>query len=439
MIVVTTRNATGLRACLKGIQRERAHLSLETIIVLNSATDDVRAVATSDTMITIVESGISLGFAGGTNLGAEHAHGDYLLLLHDDAEGEPAWMSTLVSCADAHPRAGAIGSLLLNPDGGLQSAGSILWRDGTTSPAWSSDLSSLARLTEPFPVDYCSSASLLVRADTWHAIGGADERFYPAYYIDVDLAMMIREVGEVVLCEPRSRVRHAYRDRDDLDFRAFAAERNRKRFLDKWSKALEIQLPRQLESASLELARSHAVSQAERLKASESAGATQPDPAQPPLASEQLQRERRHLAQEAELKDAWSNELARKHRELGVELAAARESSLEIASQREQLVQELNTVRSELDALRAELVSTRQQLDARAETIMNLERDREAWRQRELGLQAERAQREEQLAWLHEREAMLQRIESGGWWRLRRHVLPLINFSQWLRRPWARR
>jgi hypothetical protein len=40
---------------------------------------------------------------------------------------------------------------------------------------------------------------------------------------------------------------------------------------------------------------------------------------------------------------------------------------------------------------------------------------------------------EETMAFLHRRHETLSRIEQGGWWRLRRRVLPLIRMAAWLR------
>jgi GT2 family glycosyltransferase len=50
------------------------------------------------------------------------------------------------------------------------------------------------------------------------------------------------------------------------------------------------------------------------------------------------------------------------------------------------------------------------------------------------GLEHERSAAAEQLAVLHERHLTLCRIEAGGWWRLRSHLLPLLRGASWIRR-----
>ena len=132
VIVVTTVNAAGLARCLRSLAAQPDDPSFETIVVLNGAEDEVREVATGASGVKVVESVVNRGFAGGANLGRAAASGEFIVLLHDDAEAQEGWLSALVRCADEHPEAGAIGSRVLNPDGTLQNAGTVLWRDAST-------------------------------------------------------------------------------------------------------------------------------------------------------------------------------------------------------------------------------------------------------------------------------------------------------------------
>ena len=181
--------------------------------------------------------------AGAGNLGRSLARGEFLALLHDDAEVLPGWMEALVEAADAHPEAGAIGSMVLNPDGSLQNAGSMLWQDAQTSPRWSGDAAPVSASDPIEAVDYCGTASLLVRASAWDAIGGLDEQIYPAYYVDVDLCLSLWQAGAAVLCQPKSRVHHRRSASTRSVFRHFVVLRNRERFKQKWAAALQQQEP----------------------------------------------------------------------------------------------------------------------------------------------------------------------------------------------------
>jgi hypothetical protein len=87
----------------------------------------------------------------------------------------------------------------------------------------------------PRAVDYLGTSTLLARAATFDRLGGFDERYYPVYYVDVDLAMAVRASGEVVLYEPRAVSRHQRgASAGGMDYRWWLTQRHRAAFLAKW-------------------------------------------------------------------------------------------------------------------------------------------------------------------------------------------------------------
>jgi GT2 family glycosyltransferase len=171
----------------------------------------------------VVVSDVPLGFAGGVNLGARAARGALLHVLHDDTEVLPGRLDTLVACLDAHPHAGAVASVTRDFDGPLQGAGWVLWREARTSAPWTGAPPGPETLGPAFPIDDASSASIMVRRDVWKAIGGLDEDVHPACFVDADLAMAVRRHRRLVLCEPRSQVRHAQNGSKGQAFRQFVS------------------------------------------------------------------------------------------------------------------------------------------------------------------------------------------------------------------------
>jgi GT2 family glycosyltransferase len=301
-----------LRACLRSLAKNGPReIPFETIVVLNAVAAETGGAAEVTPReapgVRFVRPGVNLGLAGAGNRGRSLARGEYLVLLHDDAEVEPGWLEALVETADRHAEAGAVGGKVLFPDGRLQNAGMILWRDGSTSPAWAGAAPPAAAFDRLRAVDYCGTSSLLVRAAAWDAAGGLDERFYPAYYVDVDLSLAIRRHGQVVLFEPRSQIRHRQGASGGGRFRVFVTLRNRRLLLEKWGKALEEHEPWEKGSAeAVERAMARAAAFAERVRreqrVSEPAARAALDPA--------LQ-ERRHLERELALHKAWAAELDR--------------------------------------------------------------------------------------------------------------------------------
>ncbi len=246
-----------LFACLRSLERFAPRdIPYETIVVLNrSSGEEAARVWAEVTGVEVVWSPINLGLAGAGNRGRSLARGDLIVLLHDDAEIEAGWLEALVQTADSHPEAGAIGGKVLYPDGFLQDAGQILWRDASTSPPWISKIPGEAPPPEAFDrlraVDYCGTSSLLIKTSAWDAVGGLDERFYPVYYVDVNLGMALRREGWVVLYQPGSRIRHHRGASTSNVFRSWVSERNRRRFVEKWASELEAHEPPPLTDAAI--------------------------------------------------------------------------------------------------------------------------------------------------------------------------------------------
>ena len=317
IVVVATKRPSRLVRCLTAVAREAPPgTPLEIIVVLNAAEPTLREALDREIAgARVVATEVSLGFAGGANLGARQAHGELLHLLHDDTEVCAGWLESLIDALNNCPEAGAAGSLILNEDGTVQSAGAVLWRNGVTTPPWAESPPDAAFFgIDPFPVDYCASASLLIRRELWDAAGGLDEELYPAYYIDVDLALAVRSQGRAVVCAPQSRVLHERGGSSSIGFRHFVSERNRARIVVKWAEDLERQEPFELGAKALERAKRVTLQTAASLRPLRAAARPLSEsPAAVPAQEERLLLERRALLRDISVKDAYIVELKAQH------------------------------------------------------------------------------------------------------------------------------
>jgi hypothetical protein len=191
-----------------------------------------------------------------------------------------------------------------------------------------------------------------------------DEDFFPAYYVDVSLAMAIRRYGQIVLYEPASRIVHRRASSTGLRLRTFVSERNRRRFLAKWEHALADHEPppESSESSSTSIAR--ATARAARL-------------------AEHARTNRLPTA-------------AASAPQLDVDAHERRHSALDVALHRE-YARHLETV---LDLAESESAALR----ARAAAVEGAERE---------------------LTELRARSAVLATIERGRWWSVYRRMAPL--------------
>ncbi len=258
LLIVTTSQAASLVEALDALLRNLpSNLTRETIVVLSRATPEVKAVvAKRHEPLLVLDSPVNLGVAGGYNRARHAARGHLLALLHDDSRIEPGWFPPIAAALARHPDAGAVSSLVLDPGGSLQSAGSLLWREGWTTVPWpSGDPPPIESFDAVEPIDYGGTAATVVRSNVFDSVGGLDERLHPGYYVDVDLCLAIRSVGRTVLLAPESRVVHRRGSSTSSGFREFLTLRNRQRILNKWPETLSLRPAVDLTPAGIAAAR----------------------------------------------------------------------------------------------------------------------------------------------------------------------------------------
>lgn len=240
IIILAWKQRDRLLACLRSlVETASPGVPFEVIVVSNDAPPAiVDAVRTQTDGVRLIEADRNLGFSAGCNLGASVARGDHLVLLNDDAIVAPHWLAWLITTVDAHPSAGAVGSLVLFPDGRIQEAGSVIWRDGSTMPVGRELPAASTDWHFVRTVDYASACSLLIRRSAWDAVGGFDASYGPAYYEDVDLCLGLQARGYDVLFEPRSKVWHEESASSDEESKRVLFARNQKRLQHKWAETL---------------------------------------------------------------------------------------------------------------------------------------------------------------------------------------------------------
>lgn len=245
IIVLAWKHLDLLVSCLRSLpERISRDVEHEVIVVANDARQEIKnAIRAEFVGIRLIEADSNLGFAGGCNLGASAAQGEYLVFLNDDAIVAQGWLDWLIATAEAHPRAGAVGSLVLFPDNTVQEAGMVIWSDGTAKPVGRGEPVDVSSWNFVRKVDYASASSLLVKRPAWEQLGGFDPDYHPAYYEDVDFSLALRSAGWEVWFDPRSRVWHHESASSDTRYRRFLFERNERRLRSKWADELALQEP----------------------------------------------------------------------------------------------------------------------------------------------------------------------------------------------------
>ena len=134
VLVVLTADATRAATSLRSIADAAPPVATEVVLVLNGATDDVRALVDEQVRgARLVDAPVDLGLAAAWRQGLELARGRRIALLHEDSYPQAGWLAPLVETLDALPHAGVAGARLLHPDGRHQNDGWVLWRDAHVS------------------------------------------------------------------------------------------------------------------------------------------------------------------------------------------------------------------------------------------------------------------------------------------------------------------
>ena len=195
--------------CLDSLFRHASRFTAEIIVLDDCSPDGVTAQFVPQVQgVRYHRQVVNGGFIRSCNTGGELARGTYVLLLNSDTRVVDGWLDGIIDSFALFPRAGLVGSKMLYPDGTLQEAGGILWRDGSAWNYGRDDDPNRPQYCFARQVDYISGCSIVLPTRLWRELGGFDPYYSPAYAEDADLCQRVRSHGLEVWFQPTSRVVH---------------------------------------------------------------------------------------------------------------------------------------------------------------------------------------------------------------------------------------
>lgn len=255
ILIVGYKAYDELAGCLASIAR---HEPAARVVVVDHAADPSRGrvLSSGHPSVAYLPTADNPGFSAGVNRAARHAGpGAALLVLNPDCELTGPVLDPLARLLAEHPRAGVVGGRVRETDGSVQASARAFpdWTTGMagrtswltrvapnnpltrrnlkhdagalrTPSAAPRDVPVVGHPSTPIPdpstwapghqstwapvgVDWVSGAFMLIRRETFDALGGFDERFF-LYWEDADFCRRALDAGWTTLYAPAVEVVH---------------------------------------------------------------------------------------------------------------------------------------------------------------------------------------------------------------------------------------
>jgi GT2 family glycosyltransferase len=220
VIVVTYNSARDVIGLLDSLPSASVGLTLRVIVVDNGSVDDTVERMRDHPEVICIETGANLGYAGGINVGRQHAgECGALAVLNPDLVLEAGSLSEMFAVLD-ESSVGVVVPMLLDSEGrrypSLHRAPTLANAIGDAlfghyfkyRPGWLSGMVLNAQdYTYRHSVDWASGAAMLISGACDRAVGAWDERFF-LYSEEVDYAARARAAGLHIEYLPQARARH---------------------------------------------------------------------------------------------------------------------------------------------------------------------------------------------------------------------------------------
>lgn len=180
----------------------------EIFVVDNASSDDSAAQAASFPAVRIIQNTCNNGFARACNQGIAAAHGEFILLLNNDAFLAPDTLDRFEAVFRQHPRAAVVAGQLLDVEGRPQrSAGYIPTALDELGLGFLRRRPRVPNIEGLTPVEAVVGACMAIRASAIRDAGSLDNDFF-FYYEETEWCHRLRAGGWQVYVEPAAHITH---------------------------------------------------------------------------------------------------------------------------------------------------------------------------------------------------------------------------------------
>ena len=239
ILIPNKDNRDVLKTCIDSILEKSTYRNLEILVIENNSTEketfqyyeelegnqkvhvqedeqtgssaEERTDSMQEPVVRVLRYEGRFNYAKINNFGAQHASGDYYLLLNNDTEViSPDWIEQLLGYCQRED-VGAAGAKLLYPDETVQHCGVVVGVGGFAGHILTGklreDAGYMGRLRAIHDVSAVTGACLMIKRSIFEQVGGLDENLTVALN-DIDLCLKVRETGALIVQNPAAELFH---------------------------------------------------------------------------------------------------------------------------------------------------------------------------------------------------------------------------------------
>jgi GT2 family glycosyltransferase len=199
IIVLTWKNYDLTRDCLCSL-RKIDYTNIEIVLVDNGSADgSAERLASEFTEVRLITNEKNLGFSAGNNVAIREAmtrNPDYFLLLNNDTQVAPDFLSKLLAVAESDEKIGVVNPKILyfEPDDRIWYAGGFYKPWWSTGKVRGQNRRDMGKYNETREISFVTGCALLIKVRVVRQIGLLDEVFFLGFE-DLDWTMRAMQAG----------------------------------------------------------------------------------------------------------------------------------------------------------------------------------------------------------------------------------------------------
>lgn len=217
VVVVTYSPGDSLAGFLDSVGHATVR-PVRLVLADNGSSDGVPEAAAAAGRALLLRTGANLGYGGAANRGAATGTEEWLVVANPDIVWAPGSLDALLDAAGRWDRAGALGPMIVSPDGSLYPSARALpslgrgvghavlgwiWPQNPWTRAYRQEADSPSERT----TGWLSGSCLLLRRKAFEEVGGFDEGYF-MFFEDLDLCERLAAAGWSCVYAPSARVVH---------------------------------------------------------------------------------------------------------------------------------------------------------------------------------------------------------------------------------------